>query len=283
MNQHLPGRSLAVLTLALALGALAGGCKKNTVSIQAFATCTMPDDCKFSGKCDTYLNATPRLDLAYAESMWLAVEVHNNMPNNADTESGRLNTHDAHFESYDLSYSGVTAAIDPATITGLSGSGGPAQQIIPAEGTAVIGFEPFPIHVVNAILSSGGAIPTGPDYDTVVVTVTFKGRLEDGSDWDVDYKIPVELCANCLSYTCTDPSQIPLSACPSMFQLPRGALTCTANPASCVTTGTYCGSDPNVTNGNADTLYVCTAAGSPPAAYTVCPTTCNNVAPQHCN
>lgn len=218
--------------LVVAALAVLGGCRENTVSIQPASLCAMPDDCTFSDTCSAQYIGTPMLDLraAGADDMWLGVEIRNGMPNNADEASGRLNTHDAHFESYSLSYSGITPAVDPATITNIPSSGGNAQQFIPAEGNAVIGFEPFPHHVVNAIRTSGVAIPTAPDYDEVIVEVTFKGRLEDGSEWEVPYNVPVRLCQGCVPVGCEDATQVPVGACPQLFQLPRGAITCAAAP-----------------------------------------------------
>lgn len=267
------------------LAALVMGCApKNTASIEPARLCSMPDNCIFGATCTAQPISSAMFDLAYGEPMWLAVELHNQLENNADSGSGRVNTHDAHFESYSLSYSGRSSALGSAAVTGVPSSGGRAQQAIPAGGTAVVGFEPFPIDVVSALITAGG-IPTGSDYEEVVVTVKFKGRYDDGAEWEAPYKVPVRVCANCIAPpACTDPTQVVTFVCPSAAQEPRGAPTCTASAVSCVTTGTFCGSNPNVSGGNANTLYVCTTAGSAPANSSACANGCDSSAsPNACN
>lgn len=215
-----PARLAAVPALALA--ALLGGCVKNTVSIQATSICAIPDECKFSAKCDAQIIYNPELDVTGGAPMWLPVEMHNNMPADQDLKIGQLNNNDAHFESYTLDFGGLLPGIDPAMVTDIAASGGRAQQFIPANGTSVIGFEPIPLGVVNAL---AGGVPAWPDYDEVLVTVTFKGRLESGDKWEVPFKVPVRLWSNA-PRICKDPTQAAVDACPSMYQNPRGALVC---------------------------------------------------------
>lgn len=214
---------LAPLTLTAALAALGPACAPdNTASVQPYAICAMPDDCTFKGECDGQYIGTPTLDISYGQEMWLAVEMHNQLSNNA-VEGVRVNTHDAHFESYSLEYDGIRAAIDPALVTDIAASGGRAQQVIPADGTSVIGFEPIPIGVVEALAAT---VPDYPDYDEVQVTATLKGRYDDGSKWEAPFKFPVRLCLNCIGAFCDDPTQHAVAACPSLAQAPAGAPTC---------------------------------------------------------
>ncbi len=274
-------KHLTVWPALAALALLGGGCRKNTASIQAYQICSMPDDCTFSGKCDAGFLGTPAIDVAGGVAMWLAVEMHNQLADNANEESGQVNTHDAHFESYTLEFSGARPGLLPASIANVPASGGYAQQIIPAGSTAVIGFEPFPIQLIADLQ---GAVPSGPDYDEVTVTATFKGRYEDGTKWETELDFPVRICQDCIFPVCSDATQVPIGACPSLHQEPHGAPSCTKPEVTCAGVGTFCGSNPNVMFGDANTLYVCGTAGAPPANSTTCANGCNaSVTPNVCN
>jgi len=213
--------SLPLLTFAL----LAAGCVKDATSfVEPYALCSMPDDCTFSGKCDAQYIGTPRLDVTGQTEMWIALEMHNQLEDNSDASSGRTNTHDAHFESYSVDYSGSGGLLPPST-GDIPASGGRAQMVIPAAGTSVIGVNIFPQALV-ADLSNAGSLPLGPSYVEVTAKVSLKGRFDDGADWETSFTVPVELCQFCVSHTCTDPTQTPLAACPNLHQIPAGAATC---------------------------------------------------------
>ena len=268
---------------AAALVVLFGGCvRKNTASIEASAICTVPDNCTFGDTCGSQLIDTPQIDVSGVERMWLAVEVRNQLTNNADEESGRVNTHDAEFDSYSLEFSGARPAALPATIADIPATTGYAQQLIPANGTAVIGFEPLPLSLVGAL--AAGGTPAGPDYDEVTVSATFKGKFKDGSKWETSLDFPLRICHDCVFAVCSDTTQLPVSACPSLFQYPMGKPTCTEPTPTCLAIGTFCGSNPNVANGDLATLYACPAAGVSPANSTACPNGCDDtVSPNVCS
>jgi hypothetical protein len=273
------------LSAAAALVLLVGGCRKNEVSIEMFGLCSMPDNCTFGGTCGSLVIDTPLIDVTGAaadgDAMWLAVEVHNQLDNNADPESGRVNTHDAMFESYSLSFSGPRPSAMPATLSDIPATAGHASQVIPANGTAVIGFEPVPLSLIESL--AAGTTPAGPNYDEVTVSVTFKGKVKDGSHWETSLDVPVRICHDCVSAVCSDATQVPISACPSLHQSPAGAPTCTKPPPSCLASGTFCGSNPGVANGDASTLYLCTAAGASPANSNVCANGCDDtITPNVC-
>lgn len=215
------------LSTVLAAALIAGCAPKNNASVEPYLLCSMPDSCTFAATCGTGTLDNPVLDVARAqalgEPMWLAVEMHNQLPSNGDPDSGRLNTHDAHFESYSLEYSGFVPSSSGTVLTDIPATSGRAQQTIPASGTAVIGFEPIPYGVVKAI---GAGIPTGPDYVEMLVTVKFKGRYADGSEWEAPMKVPVRLCNDCVPTGCDDPAEVPVAACPELAQFPRGKVTC---------------------------------------------------------
>jgi hypothetical protein len=193
----------------------------------------MPDDCTFASTCDAQTLSNPVLDVAGAAAsggeMFLAVQMTNQLPNNADQSTGAVNTHDAHFESYSVDYQGSGGLLPPST-GGIPAAAGPAQQNIPAEGTSVIGFNPFPFTLVEDLAAST-AIPDWTttnlgEYVQVVAKVHLKGRLDDASKWETELAIPIRLCKNCVFAGCDDPTKTPVAACPSLFQEPHGKATC---------------------------------------------------------
>lgn len=218
---------LASLVLALAaLVVLASGCASdNTASVQPYALCSMPDDCVFAAECDAQVIGAFEFDPSGNTEMFVAIEVHNQLTNNADEKTtGHVNTHDAHFESYSVSYGGA-----PGLVSGSTGeipaSSSSTQQVIPAEGTSVVGVYPFPQSVV-ADLNAGGAVPVSPDYVTVQVTVNLKGRYDDGSKWEAPFEFPVRLSLGGIGFSCPATTPTPTAACPSLFQIPHGKPTC---------------------------------------------------------
>jgi hypothetical protein len=219
---------LAPSALALAaLAAVAQGCAPvNTASIEPYALCAMPDDCKFTATCSAQFIGIPRLRVDTDEEMWLAFEMHNQLANNADENTGQANTHDAHFEAYSVDYSEAAGLLPPSSGE-LPSIGSSVQMVIPAGGTAVVGAYVIPQALVDELAAST-EVPVGPDYVTVVLKVKFKGRYDDGTKWWAPFSLPVQLCrgALCVSHGCEDPTQTPLGACPNLSQFPSGVATC---------------------------------------------------------
>lgn len=263
---------------AVALAALATGClQKNTVSVEPYAVCAMPDECTFQATCSAQFIGNPTLDVVGEEPMWLAVEMHNQLTNNAN-EAGQGNTHDAHFESYSVSYSGGPGLVPPSTGE-IPASGGPAQQVIPAGGTSVIGFDLILQDAVTALAGSA-AVPAGPDYEQIVAHVKFKGRYDDNSKWEAEYTIPVRICHDCIAGGCEFGS-IATGACPSLFQYPRGAPSCLPVPTCRTATTPQCGG--RLVNGDPKALYDCSGGyGTVGQLLQVCSDTCVNGAPDAC-
>jgi hypothetical protein len=256
--------------LALSLAALASGCQpKNTASIEPFSVCSMPDSCTFAAKCDAQFIGAPTLDVRGGEEMWLGIEVHNQLPDNANADTGATNTHDAHIESYSVGYSGSAGLLGAGT-GDFPSIAVATQQSVPAAGTGVIGVYPFAQDLIDQLFASA-AVPTNPSYVTVKATVKFKGRYDDGSAFEAPFDIPIRICRNCVSTACSDPTQVALSACPMLYQYPRGALSCNS-PTCPATAGTYCGV--NVSNGDLNSLYTCTTANSPPDSAQFCTKGC---------
>lgn len=221
----MPSRLAPSALALLALAAAAQGCAPvNTASIEPYALCGMPDDGVFSETCEAQYIGIPTLDVAGQTEMWLAFELHNQLSNNEDEGTGQANTHDAHFEAYSVDYSEAAGLLPPST-GDLPSTGSSVNMVIPAAGTAVVGVYVIPQALVNELAASA-EIPTGPDYVTVDLKVKFKGRYDDGTKWWAPFSLPVRLCRNCIGWICDDPTQTPLAAFPSLFQLPAGAPIC---------------------------------------------------------
>jgi hypothetical protein len=196
---------LLVFLLAATALACTGG---NDASIRLRAVCFPPTPdatgCPFpSAKCASDLVGTPWVDLAAtAGTFSLPIEWDNNLPDNSDPTSGRLNTNWARVEKYKISYSGTggslpdfeTAVIGAAVTTG---------------GSRVDEVEIIPAAVGTLLLAAPGQI---------VAEVRAEGRLTDGSTFETaPLRIPVNVMA----------------AAPSTAY--SGALACTAPalPAAC--------------------------------------------------
>jgi hypothetical protein len=222
--------------LAIALATLASGCVKNNYSsVEASTLCAMPDDCTFSGKCGAGFIGAPMYDVAggviTGEEMWLAIQMNNQLDNNANKETGAVNTHDAHFEFYSVDYLDSGGLLPPST-GDIPATAGPAQQTIEANSTAVIGINPIPFALVESLAAA--PLSPIPDWSTVVgfgnyvqivANVHIKGRFDDTSTWATEYRIPIRLCMNCIGGSCKDPTTTPF-ACPNLVQDPHGKVTC---------------------------------------------------------
>jgi hypothetical protein len=212
-------KRLALLALAASL--TAGCASEDTASVQPFAICAMPDTCSFADECGAQYLGPLTFDPTQSTEMLVAIEMHNQLPNNEGPPgSGQVNTHDAHLESYTVVYGGsgilTTGGADIPARTST------AQQTIAAGSASVVVIIPFQ----NDILSAFENVPLDPDYETVNLTVTLKGRFEDGGSWEAPFRFPVRICDGCIAISCDDPLATPVSACPSLAQEPHGKVTC---------------------------------------------------------
>src|SRR5512138_293481 len=102
----------------------------NNASVLMAGVCAPPDTCTFGSTCDQVTLDSIRMDLAAAPSLWLFVEMHNQMPNNSNTGINKTNTNDAFVQEYEIEYVGAPLPTGRGPIFG-SGR-------VPADGTTVI-------------------------------------------------------------------------------------------------------------------------------------------------
>ncbi len=177
-------RTLAVLAALVG----AAGCASNHGSVEIFALCAPPDaaSCGEDGACTAYL-ASPRPyfytawqdsgGLAHANELQMFVQINNQMPQNGDVTSGRVNTNDFSIDTYRLSFTAPGVSLPEMDY--------PASGTVPANGIAspVIPLIPYPIAAALAAGLSAQGI-TGAVPASVTVHVKVKGHLEDGSAYE---------------------------------------------------------------------------------------------------
>ncbi len=192
--------TLAALASAVVLGALAGasGCTvENRASVQTQMICAPPASCTFSDACDAQYIGYPTLDKSVntAGTLWLTLQIGNNMPNNASLELGRANTNDAHIDEASVEYEGA--------MTGTQTIG--SNFDVPAAGTAVVSAR------LNLAAAAAGE---------VLAHLRFRGYLDDGTRFETgDFPISVVVCASgcapvaCGGLTCPPDSegQLPIA------------------------------------------------------------------------
>jgi hypothetical protein len=222
----------SIVAFAIVLLAGTAGCKAdNHASIELFALCGMPEDaesCATSGECDTFFAGRPFV-FTFAESAFvpglifqnqldLFLQVNNQLPNNADPTAGRVNTNDAIFESYELSFD-VRDTFDAAGVffpVSVADVSYPAVSTIPANSS----FTPFVPLIPRAQLAAIGAqMFAGGDDDstaTVIVKLRVKGHLEDGSEFETgehEYAVDV-FDATAARPRCPTPGDEVTAVCP---------------------------------------------------------------------
>jgi hypothetical protein len=171
--------NLRPLVLAAALGLLgAAGCADNKMSLETYGICGMPETCSFSGKCDGYnIGAIGYFSAAGSAWLTVALEMHNQAPNNADAERGRVNSNDAHITGMRLEIDGPASGTIDLDVS---------NQAVPAEGTSVIFAYVLPP-------ASVAALPSG----TYTVDVIFTGYYDNGRDIETPaFPIAVEVDAS---------------------------------------------------------------------------------------
>lgn len=222
-------RYATIVMAAAALTVMGPACvSENTASVKPYAICSMPDDCTFDEKCGAQYLGPVKFEPnpAAGLEMLLAIEMHNQLTQNGTEDgSGQVNTHDAHFESYTVEY-GDSGGLIAGSTAGIPSATFETQQVIPAAGSSVVSITPFPSTLISAL--DLAAVPVDPDYRTVDLTVTFKGRFDDGSTWEAPFRFPVRLCQGCISVRCDQPDQVAIGACPNLLQEPHGKPVCVA-------------------------------------------------------
>ncbi len=199
----------------LLLAPLAGCMRPNRASVEVYSICSPSDDCTFKAKCDMQYMGNQIVDLDLTGNISLAVEVHNQLTNNANEDLGQANTHDARVQQVVTSYSAPFAVASATT---------DIQQIVPANGTSVLGIE-----LLDAAAYADLAAGVGAGLSVqVIADVKLKGILADGSKFETgEYRVPVQVCRGCLAVIfppCLPPNVA--SACLNYGQWPATAVSC---------------------------------------------------------
>jgi hypothetical protein len=169
-------RALLLVLLFIALA----GCTVKNPSVQIQSICYPTDDCTFGDTCNKHLIGDPVVDPGASSSVVVYLQVSNQLSNNADERSMRVNTHDAHVE--EIVISGLRLPI--------------SSKWIPAEGSTVLGV---------ALPAVAGKFE-----------VQLRGRFDDGSEFETaEFPIVVRTCSGCVG-SC-DSGKV---ACPGPGQLP---------------------------------------------------------------
>ncbi len=172
--------SLSAIAVAAALAAIAGCSADPRQSVQVQQICVPTTTCTFAAKCDAQYIGYPALDLAASPSrtLWLTVQVANQLENNADLNVGRVNTNDAHIDETDVAYEGA--------LTGTESYG--SVFVVPAASTAVVSVQ---LHMAGAV---GGA---GAATNEVLANVRLKGSYDDGTRFETGpFPVTVKVCSS---------------------------------------------------------------------------------------
>jgi hypothetical protein len=175
-------RAFALLTVLAAAGA--AGCAPDRMVLEPYCTCAMPDTCSFSGGCDACSLGAETFNPGLGASLYAAIELRNQAPNNEDLKAGRVNSNDAHVTGYTLTY--TTGG--PGSVTLYEGN-----QPVPAGGAGVV--------VVRLA-------PPGAPAGKYSVEVSFIGYYDNGREFETE-PYPIGLDVGAYTFTCDD--------CPGTF------------------------------------------------------------------
>jgi hypothetical protein len=184
-------------TLALPLLALAG-CVDNNASVRIDSICLPPeqsDKCTFSSTCSAQFIGMTVLDLdqSSARTLWLFVQIDNQLPSNENAGLNRTNTNDAFVQEYEIAYPG----------TGLPTARGPipGSAIVPANGNAVISLPAIDGATGQLITNALGA---GAQVDGIA-EVKLHGVYADTTKFVTGvFKVPLRVCRGCLGAIVND-------------------------------------------------------------------------------
>jgi hypothetical protein len=173
-----------LVLVSLAAAALA--CTvENDASIQVRQVCDYPKpgSCVFSsGKCDQIIMDPPWIDLLARAELVLPIQWDNNLPDNSDASSGRLNTNVARVESYKMSYSASGLSIPDVEVAVVGAA-------VDTGASTVDDVLVMPFAITNMLLA---ATPV-----TVLVEVRAKGHLAGGTSFETaPLRVPVVVFAS---------------------------------------------------------------------------------------
>jgi hypothetical protein len=182
--------SLALLLAALVAGA--AGCQRdNDASVTTRAICMPTDDCTFADTCDAQYIGFPTLDVAVSDSMWIFLELANQLPNNADAALGRTNTNDAQITEAEIEYERVAL---PSVRVG-------SAFLVPANGSAVISVEVIPDRL-DAAAALQAFAPTAEPRE-MIANIRLHGEYPSGEDFETgEFPVAIRICTGCLGIQC---------------------------------------------------------------------------------
>jgi hypothetical protein len=162
---------------------LSAGCAQDRMSLEIQAGCYPSDDCTFADACDTQFIGT--YAVVANTSLRIFLQVANQVPNNEDLATGRVNSNDAHVTGVTVDFAGARSGTFDVTSI--------ANQIIPAGGTAVIGItipaSAATTGTVNAQVRMTGYYDNGREFETGDFPVNYNqvaaGSLTSCSGTDV--------------------------------------------------------------------------------------------------
>jgi hypothetical protein len=198
-----------LIALPLAFGL--PGCVDNQAFIEFANLCfpqpaTAANTCPASSNTCTTIVGEGRLfvDIGVVGELIQQIQINNQLPDNADATTGRVNTNDALIEEFRFTYSTAGASI-PSTSS-------PQTVLVPAANSQ----SPFVIVMPPGIIAVLSALSTPRE---VVVNVSAAGHLKDGSTFVAGpYPIPVDVCSGCAGVTtCPQAGQLP-TYCPQFGQ-----------------------------------------------------------------
>jgi hypothetical protein len=192
------------LLLALPLLAVLS-CRDNLASVQIQAVCMPTKTCLFGATCDAQFIGFPTVDAVQSGQLWLMLQVANQLPNNASSERGKLNTNDAHLDEVVVDYEGAPLPRDTYVL---------ANQRVPAAGTAVVSVLPIRRSAATSAALAAFA-PTAATRD-MVANVRLRGYTDDGSRFETgEFPVSIHVCSSCVSgcpageFACPEPFQEP--------------------------------------------------------------------------
>jgi hypothetical protein len=148
--------------LVLLAAVAAAGCAPDRASLEVAAICGMPDTCKFNATCDTVYAGMIYYNSTGARPLNLPIQLDNQLLNNGNPGTSRVNTNDAHITGYRMEY----GPGGPASITVDSG-----HEVIPAGGSSLV--------FINALYN-------GAPFGRYTASVVFIGYFDNGREFELE-------------------------------------------------------------------------------------------------
>jgi hypothetical protein len=171
-------RVLLVLTLALA--ACAGPNESSAVSFDS--VCALTSSCTFAAKCDAQYIGVFQFDASAATEFWMPVQMSNRLPSITNTDTGQVSNQNAHVTRFDITYTNFP----------LASASWSTNQLVPSNGTAVIGVEVVP--------PQAALLPAPAAAVQVLAKVVAHGFFDSGAAFETgEFPVAFTYCDGCLA------------------------------------------------------------------------------------